>query len=106
MQMNSWPGSPDKILTLHEPCKSAYTRVDLNGPRQVLAQLPGVALKEMEHHGSDTMCCGSGAICWSPDSCDPYCYKMMLSVNDSHDKAMKSWLQLVEGLFTQKKELL
>ena len=59
----------DRTLTLHEPCKSAYTGVDLTGPRQVLSQLPGVTLKEMEHHGSDTMCCGSGAVCWFPDSC-------------------------------------
>lgn len=59
----------DRILTLHEPCKSAYTGVDLNGPRQVLSQLPGVVLKEMKHHGADTVCCGSGAVCWFPDSC-------------------------------------
>lgn len=56
-------------VTLHEPCKSAYTNVDLNGPRDVLRQLPGVTLKEMEHHGKQTSCCGSGAICWFPESC-------------------------------------
>ena len=56
-------------VTLHEPCKSAYTEVDLNGPREVLRQLPGVMLKEMEHHGKNTKCCGSGAICWFPESC-------------------------------------
>lgn len=56
-------------VTLHEACKSAYTGVDLNGPRKVLSQLPGVSLKEMVHHGRDTMCCGSGAICWFPESC-------------------------------------
>ena len=56
-------------VTLHEPCKSAYTELDLNGPREVLRQLPGVTLKEMEHHGKNTKCCGSGAICWYPESC-------------------------------------
>ncbi len=56
-------------VTLHEPCKSAYTGVDLNGPREVLNQLPGVSLREMEHHGKNTKCCGSGAICWFPESC-------------------------------------
>jgi Fe-S oxidoreductase len=56
-------------VTLHEPCKSAYTGVDLNGPREVLRKLPGVTLKEMEHHGKNTNCCGSGAICWYPESC-------------------------------------
>jgi Fe-S oxidoreductase len=56
-------------LTLHEPCKSAYTGVDRNGPREVLHQLPGVTLREMTHHGRETICCGSGAICWFPESC-------------------------------------
>jgi len=57
-----------ETVTLHEPCKSAYTEVDLDGPRQVLRQLPGVTLREMEHHGKQTTCCGSGAICWFPAS--------------------------------------
>ena len=56
-------------VTLHEACKSAYTGVDCNGPREVLQQLPGVTLREMRHHGRDTLCCGSGAICWFPESC-------------------------------------
>lgn len=57
-------------VTLHEPCKSAYTGVDLNGARDVLRQLPGVTLREMLHHGKDTRCCGSGAVCWYPKSAD------------------------------------
>ena len=57
-------------VTLHEACKSAYTGVDLDGPREVLRQLPGVTLLEMKHHGRDTVCCGSGAICWFPQTCD------------------------------------
>jgi Fe-S oxidoreductase len=56
-------------VTLHEACKSAYTGLDLNGPRDVLQRLPGVKLIEMEHCGSDAICCGSGAACWFPDSC-------------------------------------
>jgi heterodisulfide reductase subunit D len=24
---------------------------------------------EMKHHGRETICCGSGAICWFPESC-------------------------------------
>ena len=55
-------------VTLHEPCKSAYTGVDRDGPREVLRQLPGVRPREMEHHGRETVCCGSGAICWFPES--------------------------------------
>jgi Fe-S oxidoreductase len=56
-------------VTLHEPCKSAYTGVDRDGARQVLRRLPGVTLREMKHHGEETMCCGSGAISWFPESC-------------------------------------
>jgi heterodisulfide reductase subunit D len=56
-------------VTLHEACKSAYTGVDRDGPREVLRQLPGVTLREMTRHGRDTACCGSGAICWFPESC-------------------------------------
>ncbi len=56
-------------VTLHEPCKSAYLGLDREGPREVLRQLPGVTLREMTHHGRETVCCGSGAICWFPESC-------------------------------------
>lgn len=56
-------------VTLHDACKSAYTSVDINGPRDVLKQLPGVELVEMAHCGHNTMCCGSGAMTWFPDSC-------------------------------------
>ena len=56
-------------VTLHEACKSAFTGVDLDGPREVLRQLPGVTLRKMKHHGRETVCCGSGAICWFPESC-------------------------------------
>jgi Fe-S oxidoreductase len=56
-------------VTLHEACKSAYTGVDRDGPREILRQLPGVTLREMKHQGQETSCCGSGAICWFPESC-------------------------------------
>lgn len=52
------------VVNLHEPCKSAYTGLDCDGSREILRQLPGVTLTEMEHHGSETSCCGSGAVCW------------------------------------------
>ncbi len=57
-------------VTLHEACKSAYTGVDRDSARQVLSQLPGVTLNEMDRHGPDTVCCGSGAVCWYPESSD------------------------------------
>jgi Fe-S oxidoreductase len=69
--MNKLPltGAAAGTVTLHEPCKSAYTGVDRDGPRDVLRQLPGVTLREMTHHGRETICCGSGAVCWFPESC-------------------------------------
>lgn len=56
-------------VTLHEACKSVYTGVDSDGPREILRQLPRVTFREMNHHGQGTVCCGSGAICWFPESC-------------------------------------
>ncbi len=60
-------------VTLHEPCKSVYTGLDRDGPRGVLRQLPGVTITEMKHHGSETMCCGSGAVCWLQESSSQVC---------------------------------
>lgn len=55
-------------VTLHEACKAAYTGVGGNAPREILQQLPGVTLSEMQRHGRDTLCCGSGADSWFPES--------------------------------------
>ena len=48
--------------TLHEPCKVALTGLDLEGPRPLLAQVPGLELVEMPRTGAEAPCCGSGAI--------------------------------------------
>lgn len=71
LNMNKLPlsNAASGTATLHEACKSAYTKVDCNGPREVLRSLPGVNLIEMEHHGENAMCCGSGAASWFPKSC-------------------------------------
>ena len=69
MNKLSLTGAAAGTVTLHEACKSAFTGVDLDGPREVLRQLPGLTLREMKHHGPDTLCCGSGAILWFPESC-------------------------------------
>ncbi len=42
--------------------------LDSDGPREVLRQLPGVTLMQMEHHGPETSCCSSVAICWLQES--------------------------------------
>lgn len=57
--------SSAQTVTLQEACKSVYTGLDLNGPRDVLMQLPGIKLNEMENRGS---CCGSWAIYCFPES--------------------------------------
>ena len=77
------------VVTLHEACKSAYTGIDLDGPREVLKQLPGMTLREMNHHGKETVCCGSGAICWFPESCEQIREKRL------HDAAQTHAEQLV-----------
>jgi len=104
-------------VTLHEACKSAYRGIDLDGPRQVLRSLPGVTLREMEHHGRDTVCCGSGAGCWFPESGDHirearlheaartgadrlvtvchYCNQTFLSREDSYDFTVTNYISLV-----------
>lgn len=69
MHKLSLTGAAAGTVTLHEACKSAYTGLDVNGAREVLARLPGVTLREMAHHGRETMCCGSGAMTWFPESC-------------------------------------
>ncbi|SKC66305.1 (Fe-S)-binding protein [Maledivibacter halophilus] len=50
---------PNTKVTLHEPCKSAYTGLDLTGTRDILNNIPGIQLIEMPRHGRNTSCCGS-----------------------------------------------
>jgi Fe-S oxidoreductase len=47
-------------VTLHEPCKTAYTGFDTSH-RELIKRLPGVDLHEME---SGATCCGSGGLSW------------------------------------------
>ena len=54
--------------TLHEPCKVALTGLDLEGPRSLLAQVPGLDLVEMPRTGDEAPCCGSGALTWYPSA--------------------------------------
>ncbi len=57
-RLNFKEDTPEIIVTLHEPCKTAYTGLD-NSHRSVLQALPNVTLREMENRVS---CCGSGGI--------------------------------------------
>ena len=63
-----WESEIKKTVTLHEACKSAFTGLDLTGAREVLRKLPGINLVEMPRHAKKTVCCGSGAEAFFPDS--------------------------------------
>lgn len=52
--------------TLHEACKVAFTGLDREGPRALLALVPGLEMVEMPRSGTETACCGSGAFTWFP----------------------------------------
>ncbi len=49
----------EERLTVHDSCADRY---DLATGTQIRALLSGHPLVEMEHHGRDTLCCGSGGI--------------------------------------------
>jgi Fe-S oxidoreductase len=68
MDMLSFENKIEKTVTLHEACKAAFTGLDLTGAREVLHKLPGVDLVEMLRHGKKTVCCGSGAEAFFPNS--------------------------------------
>ncbi|MCB2180308.1 (Fe-S)-binding protein [bacterium] len=48
-----------ETLTVHDSCPDRY---ELEVGPQIRQLLSGHALPEMEHHGSETICCGSGGI--------------------------------------------
>lgn len=47
-------------LTFHDPCYLGRYNGQVEAPRAILKAIPGVSLKEMEHHGEAAMCCGAG----------------------------------------------
>ncbi len=47
-------------VTFHDPCYlGRYNRI-FDAPRNVIKAIPGIRLKEMPHHGPDSLCCGGG----------------------------------------------
>jgi Fe-S oxidoreductase len=58
----------NKTVTLHEPCKTSYTGIDLISVRKILTSIPNIKLIEMKHHGENTVCCGSGSVEYFPES--------------------------------------
>jgi Fe-S oxidoreductase len=49
-----------RSVTLHDSCYLTRYNGIVDQPREVLASVPGLELREMEKHGKDTFCCGAG----------------------------------------------
>jgi len=47
-------------VTYHDSCYLGRYGGEYRAPRELLAALPGVELREMERHGCTAMCCGAG----------------------------------------------
>jgi Fe-S oxidoreductase len=61
-----FPAAGKHTVTFHEPCKTSYMGIDLDGVRDVLRAIPGTEVVEMRHYGRDAMCCGCRAVVTSP----------------------------------------
>ncbi|MEM7589356.1 MAG: (Fe-S)-binding protein [Myxococcota bacterium] len=49
-----------ETITFHDPCYLGRYNQQVDAPRAVLQQLPGVQLKEMQRCKQNSMCCGAG----------------------------------------------
>ncbi|MHB1314276.1 MAG: (Fe-S)-binding protein [Christensenellales bacterium] len=68
-QLDFSHAKPRKV-TLHEPCKSSYMKLDVNSVRNILKSIPKTELIEMEHYGENTLCCGCATAENAPETCD------------------------------------
>ncbi|HBE44890.1 MAG TPA: Fe-S oxidoreductase [Deltaproteobacteria bacterium] len=50
----------NKIVTFHDPCFLSKHNHIVSEPREILKSLPGIELREMEHHSVKSICCGGG----------------------------------------------
>jgi heterodisulfide reductase subunit D len=48
-------------LTIQDPCRLGRHMGEVEAPRKVLTSLPGYQLKEMEHNGLNSHCCGTSS---------------------------------------------
>ncbi|HET9681873.1 MAG TPA: heterodisulfide reductase-related iron-sulfur binding cluster [Candidatus Limnocylindrales bacterium] len=53
-------GMPARSVTLHDSCYLTRYNGIVQEPRDVLASVPGLELREMDNHGRQTFCCGAG----------------------------------------------
>jgi Fe-S oxidoreductase len=53
-------GAASRSVTLHDSCYLTRYNGIVDQPREVLASVPGIELREMENNGKNTFCCGAG----------------------------------------------
>ncbi|MCX5860572.1 MAG: (Fe-S)-binding protein [Deltaproteobacteria bacterium] len=51
----------DGVLTYHDPCRLGRQAGIMDAPRNLIAGIPGVVLREMEHNRENGLCCGTSA---------------------------------------------
>jgi len=49
-----------KRVAYHDPCLFSKHHSIITEPREVLRNIPGIELVEMEHSGEKSFCCGGG----------------------------------------------
>ena len=54
------PSTPARTVTFHDSCYLARYNDVVADPREVLAAVPGIELREMERNGRNSFCCGAG----------------------------------------------
>lgn len=52
--------SERRIVTYHDPCYLGRHNQIFDEPREIIRSIPGIELREMRHHGPDSLCCGAG----------------------------------------------
>ncbi len=50
----------DQVVTYHDPCDLGRNSGIYDAPRNILENIPGVTLVEMEHNRENALCCGGG----------------------------------------------
>lgn len=53
-------GPVEEIVTYHDPCDLGRKSGVYDAPREVMARIPGLELREMVSYGENAMCCGGG----------------------------------------------